>query len=104
MDDLLKQLFINHTEKMSDNELLRLITEYHLNGQMIFKLDVEGSEYEILGNLAENNLLKKFTMIIGESHNVIEKIIALLQDFELFAESKVTKELSNFCFVNKTAR
>jgi len=67
---ILKKASVFFKQKMDENE----------DVDYILKLDCEGAEYEIIYDLNENNLLKKFSVIIVEWHfKGPEPIVSSLQ-------------------------
>jgi FkbM family methyltransferase len=57
--------FINVTS----TDLIDLINSFSENDEVFLKMDIEGSEYEILEKLIEKNILTRFTKIFVEFHN-----------------------------------
>ena len=70
----------------------------------IIKIDIEGAEYEVLGELKESGLIRTFSVIIGESHFGMERILDICDnDFDLVYLKKGTMDgVFIFLFLNKS--
>lgn len=68
--------------KKSSYVLKKIINENQKN--IIIKIDVEGSEYDIFRDLSENfpNIFSKTNIIIGETHLGFKKFIDILDRFD----------------------
>jgi FkbM family methyltransferase len=78
-----------------------IITEKAIKAEIILKIDVEGAEYDILKDLNQKGVLKKFSLILGECHDGMKKLEKYLNDFKLVDSTKITEKLYNFCYIRK---
>jgi FkbM family methyltransferase len=66
-------------EIIAVDEILPELLDKHLKQKIVFKIDCEGAEYEIIDKLSNNNLLKKIDILLIEWHdkgsNTIEEIL-----------------------------
>ncbi|MFV5686298.1 FkbM family methyltransferase [Flavobacterium sp. GB2R13] len=80
-----REVDIKKTSEVFSNLLLT-----NENQNFVFKIDCEGAEYEILEDLAENNLLSKIKILMIEWHDegaeILEKIL-LKNDFIIFSRN-----------------
>lgn len=58
--------------KKATESLSKLIDENNINSHIVLKIDTEGAEYAIIGDLIESNLILKVDVILGEGH-VLER-------------------------------
>ena len=70
------QVWDNYTE-VESTDLIELITSLDFSDDIFLKLDIEGSEYDLLEKLIQNNILVKIKKLYVEFHNqyVSEKIL-----------------------------
>ncbi|HKM19768.1 MAG TPA: FkbM family methyltransferase [Candidatus Dojkabacteria bacterium] len=81
--------------KIASKEISKVFKKFP-NHEYILKIDVEGAEYEIFENLSKNNLLKKFDLILGETHNGMDGIKKYLEEFDLVEENLLPGNLATF--------
>jgi FkbM family methyltransferase len=66
-------------EIIAVDEILPELLDKHLKQKIVFKIDCEGAEYEIIDKLSNNNLLIKIDILLIEWHdkgsNTIEEIL-----------------------------
>lgn len=65
------------TKKASD--IIKVIKEKHLKSHFFLKMDVEGSEFDIIRDLEENKLIKIFDVGILEYHHNPNEIISIFE-------------------------
>lgn len=86
--------------KEASYEILNILNKYRKK-KFILKIDVEGAEYEIFDNLANDNLIDKFEMILGETHNGFDKINKHLHGFQIIDLQSYPNKLHTFIAVKK---
>ena len=62
------QVWDNYTE-VESSDLIELIKSFEFSDDIFLKLDIEGSEYDLLEKLIENNILIKIKKLYVEFHN-----------------------------------
>lgn len=75
--------------KKSSEIINKIINEEKINSKIVLKIDTEGSEYDILTDLIESNIINKIDIIIGEGH-----VISDMKDFskDLFERNFIEVE------------
>ncbi len=86
--------------KEASSEINKYLKEFP-NSNYILKIDVEGSEYEIISNLAEKELLNKFDIIVGETHSGFKDIERHLNCFTIENLENFAGDLNTFVAFNK---
>jgi FkbM family methyltransferase len=86
--------------KEASSEINKYLKEFP-NSNYILKIDVEGSEYEIISNLAEKKLLNKFDIILGETHSGFKDIEKHLDSFTIENLENFAGDLNTFVAFNK---
>lgn len=79
------------------SDVIRKIINENPNKQIFLKLDCEGAEYEIIDQLAKENLLKKIFLVHIEWHYngpVLLKNILIKNNFEILEDEK--KKINNY--------
>ncbi len=82
------------------NEVLLSSGEFQ-KYQRFLKIDIEGAEYELLEELKESNTLKDFSIIVGECHMGMERILSTVKDDFSLAFLSTIPMNGLFCFVLK---
>jgi len=86
--------------KEASSEINKYLKEFP-NSNYILKIDVEGSEYEIISNLAKKELLNKFDIIVGETHSGFKDIERHLNCFTIENLENFAGDLNTFVAFNK---
>lgn len=89
--------------KKASDEIEKRMKEYPRN-HYILKIDVEGAEYEILRDLYKNKLLKKFDIIMGETHLGFEKLEKYFVNCEIKKFEEFPNNLNTFIAYKKYER
>ena len=78
--------------------ILDIIKKDNINSNIVLKIDTEGSEYKILDNLIDNDVLDKVDLIVGENH-LGEDLDGKLVGFENISKKFYANNIYSFCYV-----
>ena len=89
--------------KKTTDVINEIIENENISSKIVLKIDVEGSEYNIIDDLIESGLIYKMDLIIGEGHKFIDRNLAddLLNCGFKKIEFKEKKVVYNFAFVKE---
>ena len=68
--------------KKSSNIISKIIEENNINSKIVLKIDTEGAEYKIIGDLIQSGVIDKIDVILGEGHifseeNIVDDLLSL---------------------------
>ena len=62
--------------KKSSEIIGDIIENNNIKSNLVLKIDVEGSEFDILDDLIDSGLINKFDLILGEGHNFNDRDVS----------------------------
>ena len=99
-----KSMLINCKIEKASEKLKQLIEENSINN-IIFKIDVEGAEYEIMQDLAINypDIFNKIEILVGDTHCGFEPFLKIITpfDFKIIEACPSEKGTCSFIMVRK---
>ena len=89
--------------KKTTDVINEIMENENISSKIVLKIDVEGSEYKIIDDLIESDLIYKMDLIIGEGHKFIDRNLSddLLNCGFKKIEFKEKKVVYNFAFVKE---
>lgn len=93
---------MNLVVKDAAKELQSKMDKYRNLGYFL-KIDIEGAEYDVFKRLDDMNMVDKFDIIMGETHNGFEGIRKYLKNYEIYDLIDYPGMLTTFTAVRKGA-